>query len=110
MDEDKVSLNIEDGEEKKEVDNNDLEVSEEDVETLNEDEEENRPKKTKEEMPKNLSFVKGEVDSDNLLPLNVNMEILQEYKIIKVISKKVTRKAIDRGTYQRFLRSKTRTH
>ena len=64
------------------MDNNDLEVSEEDVETLNEDEEENRPKKTKEEMPKNLSFVKGEVDSDDVLPIIVNMALLQVYKIM----------------------------
>ena len=46
-------------------------------------------------MPKNLSFVKGVVDNDNLLPLNVNRETLHESKIIKVISKKLVRKAID---------------
>ena len=35
------------------------------------------------------------MDSDNLLPLNVNRETLQESKIIKVISKNLVRKAID---------------
>ena len=45
-------------------------------------------------MPKNLSFVKGVMDSDDLLPLSVNRETLQESKIIKVVSKKLVRKAI----------------
>ena len=43
-----------------------------DVEGTNNDEEEDRPKKTKEEIPRNLSFAKGVVDSDGLLPINVD--------------------------------------
>ena len=35
------------------------------------------------------------MDSDELLPLNVKMETLQESKIIKVTSKKLVRKAIE---------------
>ena len=45
-------------------------------------------------MPENLSLVKGVVDSDNLLPLNINGETLQESNITNVISKKLVRKAI----------------
>jgi len=45
-------------------------------------------------LPRYLSFVKGVIDSDDL-PLNVNRENLQESKIISIIRKKVTRKAID---------------
>ena len=45
-------------------------------------------------MPKNLSFVKLVMDSYDLLPLNVNMETLQESKIIKFILKKLVSKAI----------------
>ena len=46
-------------------------------------------------MPKYLSFVKGVMDIDDLLTLNINRETLQEYKIINVITKKIVRKAID---------------
>ena len=48
VDEDKVGLKVDDGEEKNEEDNNNLEVSEEDVDRSNDDEVEDRPKKTKE--------------------------------------------------------------
>ena len=95
MDEDKVGLKVEDGEEKKEGDNDDLEVWDEDVHGSNDNEEEDRPKKTKEEISKNLRFVKRVMDSNNLLHLYVNMETLQESKIIIVISNKVVRKAIE---------------
>ena len=70
-------------------------VSDEDVDRTNDYEEEVRPKNTKEEMPNNRSFVKGVVDSDNLLPINVNRETLQESKIIMFASKKLVRKAIE---------------
>merc|ERR1711953_1589750 len=45
-------------------------------------------------VPRYLNFLKGMVDSNDL-PLNVNREQLQKNKIMKVISKKVTRKALD---------------
>ena len=77
MGEDKVSLKVDDGEEKKKgVDNENLEVLDRDVNGSNDDEEEERPKKTKEGISNNLSFVKGVVDIDNILILNVNMETL----------------------------------
>merc|ERR1712048_1433075 len=44
-------------------------------------------------LPNYLGFVKGVVDSDSL-PLNVNRETLQQSKVLKVIGKKLTRKAI----------------
>ena len=46
-------------------------------------------------MSKYLSFFKVVVDSDDLLPLNIKRETLQEFNIIKVISKKLVRKAIE---------------
>lgn len=45
-------------------------------------------------MPKYLGFIRGVVDSDDL-PLNVNRESLQENKVLRVIRKKLVRKAID---------------
>jgi len=45
-------------------------------------------------MPRYLNFIKGIVDSDDL-PLNVSREQLQQMKMIKVMSKKLVRKAID---------------
>ena len=93
VDEDKVGIKVEDGEEKKQEDNGNLEVSGKDVDGSNEYEKEDRPKKTKQKIPKNLSFVNGVVDSDNLLPLNVNRETLKESNITKVISKKLVRKS-----------------
>jgi len=44
-------------------------------------------------MPRYLGFIKGVVDSDDL-PLNVSRETLQQSKVLRVMSKKLTRKAI----------------
>ncbi|XP_055699621.1 endoplasmin [Phlebotomus papatasi] len=58
-------------------------------------------------MPSYLNFIRGVVDSDDL-PLNVSRETLQQHKLIKVIKKKLVRKAldmikkIDKGDYEKF--------
>jgi heat shock protein beta len=44
-------------------------------------------------LPRCLQFLKGIVDSDDL-PLNVSREMLQEHKMLKLIKKKLIRKAI----------------
>ncbi|KAG9153679.1 hypothetical protein Leryth_008580 [Lithospermum erythrorhizon] len=44
--------------------------------------------------PRYLSFVKGVVDSDDL-PLNVSREILQESRIVRIMKKRLVRKAFD---------------
>ena len=45
-------------------------------------------------MPNYLNFIRGVVDSDDL-PLNVSRETLQQHKLLKVIKKKLVRKALD---------------
>jgi HSP90 family molecular chaperone len=44
-------------------------------------------------LPRYLNFIKGVVDSDDL-PLNVSREVLQESRILKIIKKKLVRKAL----------------
>ncbi|XP_021630847.1 heat shock protein 90-6, mitochondrial isoform X1 [Manihot esculenta] len=44
--------------------------------------------------PRYLSFVKGVVDSNDL-PLNVSREILQESRIVRIMRKRLVRKAFD---------------
>ena len=95
VNQDKVGLKVEYEEDKNKKDENDMEVLEEDVDRTNDKKEENRTEKTKEEIPKIISFVKGVVDSDDLLPLPVNRETLQQSRIIKFISKKLVSKDID---------------
>ena len=72
MDEDNIGLKVEDEEDKKKENDDDLEVSDEDVDGKNDNEEEEGTKKNKEEMPRNLSFVKGVVDSDELVVYAAN--------------------------------------
>lgn len=45
-------------------------------------------------MPRYLSFIRGIVDSDDL-PLNVSRETLQHHKILKIMAKKLVRKALE---------------
>ncbi|KAJ7964717.1 heat shock protein 90 [Quillaja saponaria] len=47
-----------------------------------------------EQFPRYLSFVKGVVDSNDL-PLNVSREILQESRIVRIMRKRLVRKAFD---------------
>lgn len=44
-------------------------------------------------MPRYMNFIKGVVDSDDL-PLNVSREQLQQHKMVKVMSRSLTKKAI----------------
>jgi len=45
-------------------------------------------------LPRYLNFIKGVVDSEDL-PLNVNRETLAQSRVLKVMSKKITRKALE---------------
>lgn len=58
-------------------------------------------------LPNYLSFIQGVIDSDDL-PLNVSRETLQQHKLLKVIKKKLVRKALDmmkkmdKSSYKKF--------
>lgn len=58
-------------------------------------------------LPNYLSFIQGVIDSDDL-PLNVSRETLQQHKLLKVIKKKLVRKALDmmkkmdKASYKKF--------
>ncbi|GAB2233740.1 hypothetical protein Droror1_Dr00002969 [Drosera rotundifolia] len=64
--------------------------------------------------PRYLSFIKGVVDSNDL-PLNVSREILQESRIVRIMRKRLVRKAFDmilgismsenRDDYEKFWQS-----
>eukprot|EP00003_Mantamonas_plastica_P008785 TRINITY_DN1781_c0_g2_i3.p1 TRINITY_DN1781_c0_g2~~TRINITY_DN1781_c0_g2_i3.p1 ORF type:complete len:712 (-),score=352.61 TRINITY_DN1781_c0_g2_i3:51-2186(-) len=63
-------------------------------------------------LPKYMAFVRGVVDSDTL-SLNVSREMLQQSKVLKVIKKKIVRKALemlkklaknDEESYLKFLK------
>merc|ERR1719379_1055951 len=45
-------------------------------------------------MPRYLNFIRGVVDSDDL-PLNVSRETLQQHKVLRVMGKKLIRKALE---------------
>ena len=45
-------------------------------------------------LPRYLNFIKGVVDSEDL-PLNVNRETLAQSRVLKVMAKKITRKALE---------------
>jgi len=45
-------------------------------------------------LPKYLNFIRGVVDSDDL-PLNVSRETLQQYRLLKIMGKKLVRKVLE---------------
>jgi len=45
-------------------------------------------------MPRYLNFIKGVIDSDDL-PINVSRETLQQLRMVKVMGKKIVRKALE---------------
>merc|ERR1719269_2409 len=50
-------------------------------------------------VPRYLNFLRGVVDSDDL-PLNVSRETLQQHKVLKVMGKKLVRKALEMLRYK----------